>query len=239
MSLPCFGKVRIQRTGQSPVTVEIWMHKLEETMSGLRWTVVLALGILLIAPPTATQAQLPKLLPEAEEVTLALSAAPEHLRAGATVYALTEAGYKKVHEGSNGFVCAVYRDHPLAQKPTCWDAEGAETIVPRVLFEGELMMQGRARAAIIKAVEEGFRTARFISPRRAGIAYMLSPHILNYNSNTGQVVPFPPHVMIYAPNLTNADIGATPESFRTYKNHPFVAYQGPHGYLIVRVEKNE
>ncbi len=208
-------------------------------MFGLRWTAVLALGIFLIAQPTEAQSQLPTLLAEAEEVALALSAAPEHLRAQATVYALTATGYKKVREGSNGFTCLVYRDHPLAQKPTCWDQEGGETIVPRVLFEGELTMQGLPRAEVIRRVEEGFHSGRFVSPRRPGIAYMLSPHILNFNPNAGKAVPFPPHVMFYAPNLTNKELGITPESFANYEHHPFVAYQGPHGYLIVQVNKKE
>lgn len=209
-------------------------------MSGFRLISALRLlAICVAAHSAAAQAQLPKLLPEAEEVEMALSAAPEHLRAGATVYALTKTGYKKVRTGSNGFACAVYRDHPLAQKPTCWDAEGAATIVPRVLFEGELMMQGRSGAEIVREVEDGFRSGRFISPRRPGIAYMLSPHILNYDQAAGRAVSFPPHVMLYAPNLTNAEIGVTPKSFAAYKNHPFVAYQGPHGYLIVIVEKKD
>src|SRR5262249_44708179 len=39
---------------------------------------------------------------------------------------------------------------------------------------------------------------------------------------------FPPHVMFYAPNLTNDDIGADGSP-----GMPFVAYQGPQGYMIM------
>jgi hypothetical protein len=38
---------------------------------------------------------------------------------------------------------------------------------------------------------------------------MLSTHNLTPNSR-GEVVPFPPHVMIYAPFMTNAELGVGP-----------------------------
>lgn len=41
--------------------------------------------------------------------------------------------------------------------------------------------------------------------------------------------------MFYAPNLTNADIGTTAEALDADPNLPQVAYQGPHGYIIVMV----
>jgi hypothetical protein len=39
--------------------------------------------------------------------------------------------------------------------------------------------------------------------------------------------------MFYAPNLTNADLGTTPEALAKDPSLPFVAYQGPQGYIIV------
>jgi hypothetical protein len=39
--------------------------------------------------------------------------------------------------------------------------------------------------------------------------------------------------MFYAPNLTNADLGTTPEALAKDPTLPFVAYQGPHGFIIV------
>ena len=195
--------------------------------------------ILLALAPAVQAAELPELLPREKEVELALSAAPEHLRAGASVYALTKDGYEKVRDGDDGFTCIVYRDHPRNQKPTCWDAEGTRTIVPRVLFEGELLMQEKSREEIQRAVEEGFKSGRFVPPSRPGIAYMLSPHIRRYIARTGEMGTFPPHIMFYAPGVTNADIGVTRDSFRQYKNHPSVAYRGPHGYFIVLVERKE
>ena len=85
----------------------------------------------------------PALLPREQEMNLALSAAPEHLRDKAGVYVLEKDGFVKVRDSGNGFTCIVNRDHPLNQKPTCYDAEGAAAILPKVQRVGELLMQGK------------------------------------------------------------------------------------------------
>jgi hypothetical protein len=184
--------------------------------------------------PGATSPQpLPELLPREREIELALSAAPEHLRQGAAVYVLERNGFVKVRESTNGFTCIVNRDHPLNQKPVCFDAEGTATVLPKILRVGELLMQGVPTSQIDNEIEEGFRSGKYISPRRAGVAYMLSGDIRNYNPRTGKVESFPPHVMFYAPNVTNADLGTTREALAKDPSLPFVAYQGPQGYIIV------
>lgn len=184
-------------------------------------------------PPSGASQPLPALFPRDKEIELALSAAPEHLRKGAGVYILERNGYVKVRESTNGFTCIVNRDHPLSLKPVCFDAEGTATILPKILRVGELLMQGKPVSEIDTEIAEGFRTGKYISPRRAGVAYMLSGDIRNYNPHTGKVDSFPSHVMFYAPNLTNADLGTTPEALAKDPSLPFVAYQGPHGYIIM------
>jgi hypothetical protein len=124
----------------------------------------------------------------------------------------------------------------MSLKPTCWDSEGTTTIVPKVLRVGELLMQGKSLAEIDQDIADGFRTGRFRPPSRPGIAYMLSGDIRNVTP--AGTSSFPPHVMLYAPNLTNADIGVTPEALAANPNLPFIAYQGPHGYFIVSVQQN-
>jgi hypothetical protein len=184
--------------------------------------------------PNGTSSQsLPKLFPREKEIELALSAAPEHLRGGAGVYVLEHNGFVKVKDSTNGFTCIVNRDHPLNQKPVCFDAEGTATILPKILRVGELLMQGKTMSAIDSEIAEGFRTGKYISPRRAGVAYMLSGDIRNYNPHTRKVESFPPHIMFYAPNVTNADLGTTAEALAKDPSLPFVAYQGPHGFIIV------
>ena len=181
----------------------------------------------------ANRQPLPELLPREKEIALALSAAPEHLRKGAGVYVLERNGFVKVRDSANSFTCIVNRDHPLNQKPVCFDAEGTATILPKILRVGELLMQGKPMSEIDTEIADGFRTGKYISPRRPGVAYMLSGDIRNFNPRTGKVESFPAHVMFYAPNLTNADLGITPEALAKDPSLPFVAYQGPHGFIIV------
>jgi hypothetical protein len=176
---------------------------------------------------------LPELLPREKEIALAVSAGPEHLRNGAGVYVLERNGFVKVRDSANGFTCIVNRDHPLNQKPVCFDAEGTATILPKILRVGELLMQGTPMSKIDAEIAEGFRCGKYIAPRRPGVAYMLSGDIGNFNPRTGKVESFPPHVMFYAPNLTNADLGTTPEALASNPWLPFVAYQGPHGFIIM------
>jgi hypothetical protein len=180
--------------------------------------------------PHVSSAQRPEVPSRDREVTMALSAAPAHLRAGAGVYALEATGFVKVQESTNGFNCIVNRDHPMSLKPTCYDAEGSATILPKVIQVGAWMMEGKSVAEIDQLVADGFKSGRFIAPRRPGVAYMLSGDIKNVNKRTGEVSSFPPHVMFYAPNLTNADIGSKGDGS---DGMPFIAYQGPHGFMIM------
>lgn len=176
------------------------------------------------------------LLPIAEETRLALSAAPEHLRREAGVLALTETGFTTVRKSRNGFTCVVNRDHPLNRKPICYDAEGTRAVLPKVRFVGEQLLAGVPLQEISAKVDAKFASGEFISPRRPGIAYMLSPEIRRFDPRTGKVGTFPPHLMFYGPNLTNADIGAAPPEARAeHAWLPFVGYQGPQGFIIVVV----
>ena len=56
--------------------------------------------------PAAADETLPRLMPEELEVALALSAAPEHVRAEAGAYVLRRGGYVEVKAGTNAFACA-------------------------------------------------------------------------------------------------------------------------------------
>jgi hypothetical protein len=178
----------------------------------------------------ALPSQKPEVPPRDREITMALSAAPAALREGAGVYALDATGFVKVRDSKNGFTCIVNRDHPLSLKPTCYDAEGTATILPKVVQVGAWMMEGKSLTEIDQLVADGFKSGRFMAPRRPGVAYMLSGDIKNVNRKTGDVSSFPPHVMFYAPNLTNADIGSKGDGS---DGMPFIAYQGPHGFMIM------
>ncbi len=174
-----------------------------------------------------------RLLPKRCETDLALSAAPEHLRDEASVYVLGENGYTQTREGTNVFTCIVNRDDHRVLKPTCFDEEGTRAILPKILFFGQRLMEGATTQTIRLEVEEGFDEERFAPVQRPGVAYMLSRYNRPVNPATGKLGWFPPHVMFYAPNLTNEDIGHDMSTYDPKQPLPMIGYQGPHGYMIM------
>jgi len=189
-----------------------------------------------------SDATTPIFLLQEQEIELALSAAPEHLRSDATVYVFGKKGYEKVRSGKNGFTCMVNRDGNQSRdndlKPTCWDPEGGATIVPVMLRVGELIAERKTAAEIARDIDRGFSEGRFLSPRKSGIAYMLRGDV-QYDPNTKEISKtlFPPHYMIYAPGLTNADIGMNMDEYRKHPSLPMV-YSGYSGgartaYIII------
>ena len=192
-------------------------------------------------PPLESASSM-QLLPRAFEVELALSAGPEHLRAEATVYVFGKDGYEKVKAGTNGFICLVNRDGQQAGdrtlRPTCWDAEGGISIVPVMLRVGELLAQRQSASEIRRDIDAGYDQGRFLAPHKAGIAYMLRGDV-QVDPEAPQVIgqSFPPHYMIYAPGVSNQDIGIGAGASKDRYALPFVyaGYTGgTHtGYIIV------
>jgi hypothetical protein len=191
---------------------------------------------------TDPRAVLKTAFPENVERELALSAAPEHLRAGATVYVFGAKGFTKVQTGTNGFTCLVNRDNFFwggsAFKPTCWDPEGETSYVPVMLRVGELLALGKPLDEIRGDIDAGFKDGRFHRPRRTGVAYMLAGDV-NLDASTGKIVShaFPGHYMIYAPGVTNPDLGYSREAARGNPSLPFIfrsgAGGGELGYLVI------
>jgi hypothetical protein len=171
-----------------------------------------------------------------DEIALALSACPAAVAQGAAVYILRSAGYVKVRESQNGFTALVQHTAPTAVEPRCVDAEGARTWLPRILKVAELRAQGKSREEIQTAVAVALAKGTLQPPTRLGIDYMLSPQNRVPNEK-GEVTPFPPHIMIYAPYLTNKDIGVDRTNLGPDGNPigpAFVASDGsPYALLII------
>ena len=161
-----------------------------------------------IAAALPVQKDLPPILVESQETTAALEAAPEHLRSDAGVYVLDSMGYRRVRASRNGFNCLIERDLPGAFEPRCFDAEGSATLLPVIFYRAEQRARGATRAYIDRQVKERYEKGEFIAPRRVGICYMLSAR--NAVIDAGKVQRVGPRLLFYAPNLSNADLGATP-----------------------------
>ena len=177
--------------------------------------ILAVLGVaLLVGPMVCVGKPMTILMPQDEKIRLALEAGPEHLRADASEYVLRTDGYHKVRSGTNGFTCLVNRDGNQTGdddlKPTCWDAEGSRTIVPVMLQVRKLTARSASAEEIKRKIEAGFASGKFASPHKTGIAYMLGGD-LHFDPETEQnsKTPSPARSMLYAPGVSNVDIGAT------------------------------
>jgi hypothetical protein len=166
------------------------------------------------------------------EIALALSACPSTIAEKAGVYVLEASGYVKVRESQNGFTAIVQHSVPGAREPQCMDAEGARTILPRIVKVAELRAEGRTAEEIRRFVADAVAKGVFQPPHRVGIDYMLSTENMVPDDN-GVIARFPPHVMFYAPFMTNAEIGSEGQAGG---GPAFVAAQGtPYALIIVPV----
>jgi len=162
------------------------------------------------AQATESAARQPQLMDRQEEIALALSACPPVVGGEAAVYVLEKSGYARVQDSRNGFTAIVQHSLPTSQEPECMDAEGTRTYLPRILKVAELRAQGKSREEIQRFVADAVAQGIFQPAARPGVIYMLSTENLVPNEK-GMAVKFPPHVMVYAPYLTNAEIGVGPE----------------------------
>jgi len=181
---------------------------------------------------------LPILMPREQEIEMALSAAPEHLRKDATVYELERGkGFVKAREGKNGFSCLVVRFGAIIA-PYAYDAEGSQTTMLADFRRAALMEQGKDLKEAERILAEEYKAGKLMAPRRPGVAYILSPDCMKHDPNTGaKTRVFPPHVMFYAPYVKNADIGALPEHFNSDKN-VFVLNEGRADAYFIIVPKH-
>jgi hypothetical protein len=194
--------------------------------------------VMLMANPSAP-AQAEKEKPKAaydfalsrgEKIKLAESAAPPEISGKATVYILERTGYLKVREGTNGFSCFVDRQTPLNSEPTCFDAEGSATTLPTRILAEELRAEGRTEEQISATIEAGYKSGKFLAPRKPGIVYMMSPSVYIYIAEKNVVMHVPPHLMFYAPYATDKDIGEPAPA----ANMPHLIRAGqPDAYIIV------
>lgn len=194
------------------------------------------------AEPAGTIEPLPRDL----EMQLALSALPPHLRDNATVHILNpEKGFEVARKGSNGFHALVartgddafrgswpltkYRDDILY--PVSFDEAGAKAQLRVFLDVAEMQARGTPAGELKKIIKDRFKAGYYRAPHRAGISYMLSPVLRTYfnpEESDTVITANVPHVMYYAPNVSNEDIGGG----KPAGLEPFVILHGPHGYMV-------
>lgn len=193
----------------------------------------LAALALLVAAGAGAEGWRPKPLPAAEETAEALAAGPPAIRGGAGVYLLGADGFVLARASENGFHCLVGRSQEGAFEPQCFDAEGSASLMQQTLLAAELRQAGHPPEEVERRVAAAWAEGRLRAPSRPGINYMLSPKN-RVPVGPERVIPFGPHLMFYAPYLTNADVGGDPEGGAA--SPVFMIHEGaPNGYVIVPV----
>lgn len=147
------------------------------------------------------------LLPAEREIALARSAAPAVVTDSATVYVLGEQGYQVAVRGANGNACYVSRDWLESLEPHCFDAEGAATVMAMAMHRIALLHQGRSITEADREISDGIASGRFRLPRRPAMSYMMSAGQRLVSDEGRAVGRWQPHLMIYYPYLTAADLG--------------------------------
>jgi hypothetical protein len=173
------------------------------------------------------------LLTEKCEIAVARSAAPLRLRSNASVYVLDGKQYRKVISGDGPLTCVVERNHPDSLIPQCMDQAGVDSVLPAILSRSEMAIAGASFDAIDAKNAELLQAGHFQPADRPGVSYMMSNYNYIYVASAGQVLKVNPHVMFYAPNVTNADVGGSFQGMTENIGTPFVFNEGLHGYMVV------
>jgi hypothetical protein len=186
------------------------------------------LGVAAAQPAETTIEQMPPKL----ETHFALSALPPAMRDQATVYLLDpKKGYQPSRQGTSGVTCLVERTaweqadfRNDIYVPLCYDAEGSKTFLKVIMDTAALRIQGMSPAALKAEIGNRYRNKTYRVPEKAGLSYMVAPVMRTWMLPDWRVHTMPmPHLMFYAPNLTNQDIGAVPHSSLS---DPFVFEEG-------------
>lgn len=170
------------------------------------------------------------------EVAVARSALPKNLRDGASVYALENGKFELAVAGSGPFTCIVERNHPRALAPQCMDRAGIDSVLPAIIDRSLMTLAGSDLAAVAEHERRMTENGSYKAPSRAGISYMMSDYNYIYVPSASRILKVPPHVMYYAPNLGNEDIGGSLKGATENIGTPFLLGEGIHGMMIVYTE---
>ena len=200
-------------------------------VAALTLTVVRA-GVLPGQAPNTSIEQMPEQL----ETRWALSALPPALREKATVFVLDPAkGYRLARQGTNGLSCIVertawelgdYRNDIYI--PLCYDAAGATTLMRVKMDAASLRAQGTRPDALKAEIERRYQKRVYRAPERPGVSYMTAPVFRTVGPPDLRVHTMAmPHLMFYAPFVTNEDIAAAPDlADPSSLRYPFIDRQG-------------
>jgi hypothetical protein len=160
-----------------------------------------------------------KPMPAQLETQYALSALPPALREYATVYLLDpKKGYHVSKQGTGGVACLIERTQwelgdfsDAIFIPLCYDAAGTKTYLRVIMDAAALRAQGMDAAALKAEIDKRWKNKTYQVPEKDGLSYMIAPVMRTQGPPDMKVHTMSmPHIMYYAPGITNEDIGARP-----------------------------
>jgi hypothetical protein len=190
-------------------------------------------------------------MPDRLETQFALSALPPALRDRAAVYLLDpKKGYQLSRRGTSGVACLVERTvwewndfRNDIYIPLCYDAVGAKAHLKVIMDAATLRAHGMGPVALKAEIEKRYKSKTYTAPEKAGLSYMVSPVMRAVGPPDMKVHTMSmPHLMFYAPGITNEDIGAVPNlSQHSTLLYPFIDKQGnaEQSYMIQLVGEAE
>ncbi len=222
----------------------------------VRWVIAsctLSLAGLAAAGSTPVNGKTLEAMPAKLETKFALSAVPPALRERASVYLLDpNKGYSLSKQGTSGVSCIVQRmEWEMADYrndiyyPVCYDAAGTRTYLKSIMDAAELRAQGMSPAALKVEMQKRFRDKTYPVPEKFGVSYMVGPLMRTVGPPDNKVHTMAmPHLMFYAPNVTNEDIGALPDlNDHSTLMYPFMdqhtASVGEESYIIQLMGETE
>ena len=202
------------------------------------------------APSQATETTIEQ-MPATLETQFALSALPPALRGQATVYLLDpRKGYQLSRQGTSGVTCLVERTvwewadfRNGIYIPLCYDAVGTKAHLKAIMDTASLRAQGMSPMELKAEIENRYRNKTYKAPEKAGLSYMVAPVMRALGPPDMKLHTMSmPHLMFYAPNITNEDIGAVPNlSVHSSLLYPFIDRQGiaEQSYMIQLIGEAE
>ncbi len=141
---------------------------------------------------------------KAAEIALARSAGPRSISDKAEVMVLGRTGYKIAVKGTNGFVCIVERSWATStddpefwnqhiRAPICFNPAAAKTFLPIYLLKTGLVLAGKSKAQIARAISSAFENGKLPSLAPNSMCYMMSKR--QYLNDEGK--RWHPHLMFY------------------------------------------
>jgi hypothetical protein len=154
------------------------------------------------------------LMPAADEVALARSAAPPSISDNAEVRVLTRDGYTIAAHGTNGFVCLVERGwtagfddpvfwNPRVRGPICFNPAAVASVLPAHIERTNWAVAGVSREEMQRRTQNS--AAAGTPPAAGAMSYMMSKQ--QYLSDDG-AHHWHPHLMFWVSRAAASDWGA-------------------------------